>query len=96
MLGRTPLSRWSRNRGLAGFSLSIPILESLLEKMIVPMSAKEMREFCGQKDATYFKTSVIDVLIAEGLVAMTQPHSPKSPTQKYCLTEAGKALSEKE
>ena len=56
------------------------------------MSAKEMREFCGQKDATYFKMNVIDVLIAEGLVAMTQPNSPKSPTQKYYLTNLGKAL----
>ena len=73
-------------------SLSIPLLESLLEKMLVPMSAKEMREFCGQKDATYFKTNVIDVLIAEGLVAMTQPNSPKSPNQKYYLTEEGKSL----
>ena len=27
-------------------------------------------------------------------VAMTQPNSPKSPTQKYYLTELGKALVE--
>lgn len=73
----------------------MPILEGLLSKMVKPMSAKVMREYCGQKDATYFKTKVIDVLIAEWLVAMTQPDSPKSPTQKYYLTEAGKALLEK-
>ena len=75
-------------------SSSIPMICDLLEKMISPMSAKEMRDFCGQKDATYFKANVIDPLIAEGLVAMTQPNSPKSPTQKYYLTELGKALVE--
>ena len=52
------------------------------------MSAKEMRQFCGQKDATHFKSNVIDPLIAAGLVTMTQPDSPKSPTQRYVLTEA--------
>ena len=41
---------------------------------------------------TYFKTTIIDTLIEGGLVAMTQPDSPKSPTQKYYLTEMGKAL----
>ena len=68
----------------------------LLRKMINPMSAKEMRHFCGLKDATYFKTTVIDTLIKSGLVAMTQPDSPKSPTRKYYLTALGKALLEKE
>ena len=60
--------------------------------MVKPMSAKAMREICGQKDATYFKSNVIDPLIAEGLLAMTQPDSPRSPSQKYYLTELGKEL----
>lgn len=59
------------------------------------MSAKEMRHFCGLKDATYFKMTIIDTIIEDGLVAMTQPDSPKSPTQKYYRTELGKALLEK-
>lgn len=58
------------------------------------MLAKEMRHFCGLKDATYFKTTIIDFLIEGGLVAMTQPDSPKSPTQKYYLTELGRKLLE--
>jgi len=70
------------------------MIGDLLKKMVEPMPAKEMRDFCGQKDATYFKANVIDPLIAEGLVAMTQPNSPKSPTQKYYLTELGKTLVE--
>ena len=56
------------------------------------MSAKEMREFCGQKDHTYFKNNVINPLIAEGIVSMTRPETPNSPAQKYYLTEAGKEL----
>ena len=49
------------------------MIGELLQKMFAPMTAKEMRQFCGQKGATYFKANVIDPLIAEGLVAMTQP-----------------------
>jgi hypothetical protein len=30
--------------------------------------------------------------LAKGLLEMTQPASPKSPTQKYRLTPAGQAL----
>ena len=57
-------------------SLSIPNIGELLRKMVSPMSAKNMRLFCGQKDSTYFKANVIDSLITEGLVAMTHPDSP--------------------
>jgi hypothetical protein len=64
--------------------------------MVSPMSAKNMRLFCGQKDSTYFKANVIDPLISEGVVAMTHPDSPKSPTQKYYLTDFGKALLKNE
>ena len=82
----------SSHQVVTKLSSSIPMICDLLEKMTSPMSAKEMRQFCGLKDATYFKTTIIDTLIEGGLVAMTQPDSPKSPTQKYYLTEMGKAL----
>lgn len=77
---------------VAKLLLSIPSIRELLDKMVIPKSAKEMREFCGQKEATYFKVNVINPLISEGVVAMTQPDSPKSPSQKYYLTEIGKEL----
>jgi ATP-dependent DNA helicase RecG len=57
--------------------------------MATPMSAKEMREFCGQKDHTYFKNNVINPLMAEGIVGMTHPERPNSPAQKYYLTDIG-------
>lgn len=71
-------------------SLNIPMIIDLPRKMVNPISAKEMRQFCGQKDSYYFKSNVINPLIAVGIVSMTQPNSPKSPTQKYYLTEWGK------
>ena len=63
----------SSHQVVTKLSSSIPMICDLLEKMISPMSAKEMRQFCGLKDATYFKTTIIDTLIEGGLVAMTQP-----------------------
>jgi ATP-dependent DNA helicase RecG len=77
---------------VAKLSLSIPMIRELLQKMVDPMPAKDMREFCGQKGATYFKANVIDPLIAEGLVAMTHQDTPNSPNQKYYLTDLGKAV----
>ena len=82
----------SNHQVIVKLSLSIPNINELLRKMVSPMPAKDMRQFCGQKDSSYFKANVIDPLIAEGLVAMTHPDSPKSPTQKYYLTDWGKAL----
>lgn len=83
----------SSHQVVTKLSLSIPMIGELLQKMAEPMSAKDMRQFCRQKDATYFKAKVIDPLIAEGLVAMTHPESPNNPNQKYYLTDLGKTLS---
>lgn len=82
----------SSHQVVTKLSSSIPVLFELLRKMVDPVSAKEMREFCNQKDHTYFKNNVINPLIELGVVEMTQPDSPKSPTQRYRLTEAGKEL----
>lgn len=86
----------SNHQVVAKLSLSIPLTIKLLERMVEPMSAKDMRQFCGMKDSSYFKTNFIDPLINEELVAMTNPHSPKSPNQKYHLTEFGKRLLQNE
>ena len=85
----------SSHQVVTKLSSSIPMIFELLRKMVDPMSAKEMREFCGQKDHTYFKKNVINPLIAEGMVAMTHPETPNSPAQKYYLTETGKEMMNK-
>ena len=92
--GQVTKSSLSSHQVVTKLSLSIPAIGELLQKMAEPMSAKEMRESCGLKDATYFKANVIDLLIEAGLVEMTQPDSPKSPTQKYRLTEEGRKVLE--
>ena len=85
----------SSHQVVTKLSSSVPMIFELLKKMAEPMSAKEMREFCGQKDHTYFKKNVINPLIEEGLVAMTHPETPNSPAQKYYLTEDGRSIMNK-
>ena len=48
----------SNHQVIVKLSLSISNICDLLRKMISPMSAKNMRYFCGQKDSTYFKANV--------------------------------------
>jgi ATP-dependent DNA helicase RecG len=52
----------------------------------------------GDKDDSRngdFKRNYIDPLLELRILVMTQPDSPKSPTQKYYLTEIGKTFLEK-
>jgi len=86
----------SGHQVVAKLSPSIPKIKETLQKMTEPMSAKDMRFLCGQKDHSHFKRNVIDPLVTAGLIAMTHPDSPKSPKQKYFLTEYGKSLMDNE
>ena len=47
----------SSHQVVAKLSLSIPTITDLLQKMVNPMSAKEMRQFCGQKEDTIWSSS---------------------------------------
>ncbi len=86
----------SSHQVVVKLSPSVPRLKEMLQKMVEPMSAKDMRNLCGQKDHSYFKSNVIDPLLGAGIVAMTHPDTPKSPNQKYYLTEYGKSLMDNE
>lgn len=86
----------SSHQAVVKLSPSVPRLKEMLQKMVEPMSAKDMRNLCGQKDHSYFKSNVIDPLLGAGIVAMTHPDTPKSPNQKYYLTEYGKSLMDNE
>lgn len=61
-----------------------------------PISVGELMKVAKQTNRTRFKKNYLDPLLNLGIIAMTQPDSPKSPTQKYYLTELGKALLENE
>ena len=54
------------------------------------MSAAMLRAKLGLSDHTYFKKVYLNQAIPEGCVEATQPDSPRSPTQKYRLTEKGR------
>ena len=75
--------------------LSRDQVEKLLLSAIQATSAAEIRQVMNLTNATKFKRNYIDPLLELRILAMTQPDSPKSPTQKYYLTELGKQLIEK-
>lgn len=70
-------------------------VEKLLLSAIQATSAAEIRQVMNMTNATKFKRNYIDPLLELRILAMTQPDSPKSPTQKYYLTEMGKQLIKK-
>jgi len=52
----------------------------------------ELMELLALKDRVNFRQSYLDPALLEGLIEMTQPDSPRSPTQKYRLTDLGKQV----
>lgn len=55
-------------------------------------SRKEMMNSFKLKGRDSFENLYLQPALKQGLIEMTQPDSPKSPTQKYRLTSAGKAV----
>ena len=62
------------------------------ESLMKPVAASKLRAILGYTNATKFKNSYIVPLMEQGLVVMSQPDKPNSPTQKYYLTEKGKQV----
>ena len=52
----------------------------------------ELMNVTGRSNRTKFRNQVLNPLLSNELIEMTQPDSPKSPTQKYRLTAKGNAL----
>jgi len=48
----------------------------------------------GMSHRTFFRSTVIDPLLAGGLIQQTHPEQPNHPKQAYVLTEAGLRLLE--
>mgnify|MGYP003975025669 CR=1 FL=1 len=59
------------------------------------MSRQELMEAVEVKHRPTFLTNYLEAALNNGVIEMTQPKSPKSPTQKYRLTRAGKHLRKK-
>ena len=75
----------------------LQVSELVLKLLLVikgEMSVREMMEKLELKNRSSFLSNYLNPALKNGLVIMTQPDSPKSPTQKYYLTELGKSLTE--
>jgi len=49
-------------------------------------SAIELMEIINRTNKSKFKNIIINPLVKNGFLELTNPHKPKSPTQKYRLT----------
>ena len=77
------------------FQIKLKLGIILLMKMMVDyVYAKDLREAMGWKDSTKFKKKYLNPLIENGLVELSNPDTPTSPSQRYRLTEKGRALLE--
>ena len=69
-------------------------IELLLHGMEHASTAADLRALMEMSNASKFKKNYLDPLLEMGIIEMTQPDSPKSPTQRYRLTENGRELLE--
>ena len=53
---------------------------------------REIATFIQHSNLTKLRNGIMASLIEAGFVELTQPDSPRSPTQKYRLTKKGRAL----
>jgi ATP-dependent DNA helicase RecG len=67
----------------------IQLLKLLSDKAL---SRKVLQERLGLKGEANFRQRYLAPALSDDLIEMTQPGSPKSPTQQYRLTDAGKHL----
>lgn len=67
----------------------------LLEVLEGELSVRGIVEALGLSSRPMFIANYLNPATSVGLMEMTQPDSPKSPTQKYRLPEVGKALVKK-
>ena len=65
-------------------------VQRLVEALDGEMSRTAIMKAIGIKDRVTFTDYYLAPALKLGLVEMTQPDSPRSPTQKYRLTEKGK------
>ena len=60
-----------------------PQAKKVLEFCLEPRSRNEIQEFLELKDVKHFRESILNPLIEQGLLLLTEPEKPTSPNQKY-------------
>lgn len=73
-----------------------PEVLRLLSVMTGEMTRGGIQSRLGLKDEKHFREYYQQVAVKQGLIEMTYPDSPRSPKQKYRLTDKGMALLEKQ
>ena len=53
---------------------------------VQPRTIKEMLDFMGLRDRVDFLRRHVQAMLAQGLLVMADPDSPRSPRQKYSAT----------
>ena len=56
------------------------------------LTVSELMRLVGVTSRAHFREDVIVPALADGYIEMTQPNSPRSPTQKYRITEKGRLV----
>ena len=56
------------------------------------LGRSDLMQAVGLRDRVSFTRNYLEPALSDGLIEMTQPGTPKSPTQKYRLTAKGRAL----
>ncbi|MGP9764237.1 Fic family protein [Halomonas sp. AOP13-D3-9] len=64
----------------------------LLQCCVEEAPITHLMKVTGRSNRTKFRAAVLNPLLDLGLIEMTQPDSPRSPTQKYRLTDLGKQV----
>jgi predicted HTH transcriptional regulator len=64
----------------------------LLKVIKGEMNRSELMQAVALKDRVNFSKNYLEPAIRGNMVEMTQPDSPKSPTQKYRLTDRGREI----
>lgn len=62
---------------------------AILKATDVPRTLADLMETAGVTHRTHFRRRHLQPLLDAGLLRMTDPEHPQSPTQKYVLTDAG-------
>ena len=68
---------------------AIPQVKLLLNAINGEMDTSELMQKIGISDRKYFRTAFVVPAIKAGFIEMTNPDSPRSPKQKYRVTEFG-------
>jgi ATP-dependent DNA helicase RecG len=70
-----------------------PHVEQLLAVIDGELTRDELQERLAITDRKHFRDAYLQPALEAGLIEMTIPDKPKSPRQKYRLTDAGQQRS---